>query len=503
MRKIILSFLILTILFLTVGYAEISHNFSISSQIEVAETSYDIYILEANTISGSNVEVSFYTATVLSLNVKGTGNTTFQITVVNNTSKDYVFDRVINGAELELEGVYSGNKITYSLTNLTQLQLLAAGGAVTFNFTINASEITENFIVKFNFVEKTGTEILPGGDGENTEPEQLPAPIVSIDETGIASWVMVLNATKYKYKINGGIELYTTDLQIQLNNGDTIEVKAMGDNEKYLDSNYSVPKTYIKVEEPEPEPELIELVTPVVKIDNFGVASWNLVENAIAYIYKINNKEEISISSNSVQLSDGDTIVVKAAGDGITYKDSPYSMSIKYTKPEEPQFHSDFLGLVEVLLSNQEKCLNSSSDIIYGAVKSTINDSKRPEDQAPAVHCNVNSVSGGTMSSITENANQNLTQDVQFIIQADENDSNKMYLYMYYAKDCVEENKGKEITTYLQVLTKNYEGVWFGDGTYIGRAIVDEYYGGGKNGKFVLTIGPYTWEYGAVGISEE
>ena len=39
--------------------------------------------------------------------------------------------------------------------------------------------------------------------------------------------------------------------------------------------------------------------------------------------------------------------------------------------------------------------------------------------------------------------------------------------------------------------------MWFADGTYIGRATVGEFFGGGKNGKDVLTVNPYSWKSGA------
>ena len=93
--------------------------------------------------------------------------------------------------------------------------------------------------------------------------------------------------------------------------------------------NYDLPS------EVRPEPTLI-LNTPVVKVNKSGVASWDEVENAIKYIYVINDGEEIETSSLSITLNANDTIKVKAVADGIGYADSNFSTEVKY----EVHFHS-------------------------------------------------------------------------------------------------------------------------------------------------------------------
>ena len=74
----------------------------------------------------------------------------------------------------------------------------------------------------------------------------------------------------------------------------------------------------------------IKLESPVVSVSNSGVASWKQVSNAIGYVYKINNGNEISTTELFVQLADSDSIIVKAVGNGIDYIDSNYSNSISY-----------------------------------------------------------------------------------------------------------------------------------------------------------------------------
>lgn len=76
----------------------------------------------------------------------------------------------------------------------------------------------------------------------------------------------------------------------------------------------------------------VALATPVVTINEEGLASWEAVANASGYVYKISNGAEKLTTKTSMQLQNGESIVVKAKGDGKNYKDSDYSASVTYTK---------------------------------------------------------------------------------------------------------------------------------------------------------------------------
>lgn len=72
------------------------------------------------------------------------------------------------------------------------------------------------------------------------------------------------------------------------------------------------------------------LATPVVTINQeTGMASWAPVANAKGYIYKLNGAEKATLKT-SIQLSNGDTLQVKATGDGKTYSNSEYSEAVTY-----------------------------------------------------------------------------------------------------------------------------------------------------------------------------
>lgn len=68
---------------------------------------------------------------------------------------------------------------------------------------------------------------------------------------------------------------------------------------------------------------------------NESVASWTAVENATKYAYKINDGDVIETTETSFTLSEGDTIVVRAVGDGENYVDGDWSEAVTYTVTEE------------------------------------------------------------------------------------------------------------------------------------------------------------------------
>ncbi|MBE6668188.1 MAG: hypothetical protein E7607_07770 [Ruminococcaceae bacterium] len=159
-------------------------------------------------------------------------------------------------------------------------------------------------------------------------PNKLSAPIVSISSSGLASWNAVPGAVGYSYKINGAGETVINETSVQLLNGQNISVKAVGDGINNADSDYSASQTYTAGT---PTPQPTKLGAPIVTISSTGLASWTAVANASSYVYKINGGAGTPITATSVQLTDGQSIVVKAVGDGTNYTDGDYSASKTYT----------------------------------------------------------------------------------------------------------------------------------------------------------------------------
>lgn len=166
-----------------------------------------------------------------------------------------------------------------------------------------------------------------------TEPntpqlQKLSAPVVSL--TGnIASWAADPNADKFEVSLDGNLSyVENTVTSKSLTDGQTFKLRAVGNGSTYSTSDWSNSVTYTAST---PAPQPTKLGTPIVTISNTGLASWTAVANASSYVYKINSGAEAPTTATSLQLTDGQSIVVKAVGDGTNYTDSDYSASRTYT----------------------------------------------------------------------------------------------------------------------------------------------------------------------------
>ncbi len=88
------------------------------------------------------------------------------------------------------------------------------------------------------------------------------------------------------------------------------------------------------------------LSVPTVTVDGVGLASWAAVPNASGYAYIVDGGETTATNDRSVLLHNGQSIRVKAVGDGKKFIDSEYCASVLYTLPEEET--TVFSGTTEV-----------------------------------------------------------------------------------------------------------------------------------------------------------
>lgn len=440
------------------------------------------------------MSINNYFSTTISAKAVASGTSNFTITVVNQSDKIYVFERIIDGTEVDLEGIYNGQDIGYSIQGMSPLdELPANGGKITFNLTVtNPKGIkTDNFFLKFNFIEKTGTEILPGTD--------------------VVKYNVIFNP-------NNGENTST----ISVESGKTVTKPTDPQRDGYIFTGWYKDISLLMLWNFEND-----TVTSNVTL----YAGWSIEEESseppvepgiVQYevVFKFNNGSP----DMSVIVDEGNLIPKPAdpTRNGYTflgwYKDSTNALTWNFENekitsnitlyagwkdnntqnPDDDHLHDDFLGLVEALLSQNTNCLNNNNTI-YDSVIESLNSKKRPKDDAPILHCHVNSISGGTMTAVTQQANTKLTQNLHFIFEADPDpayQSKRMILYMYYETDIDDAVEGQEIMVYKQIVSRGNDGVWFADGTYIGRAEVGDFFGGGNSGKDVWTINPYSWKYG-------
>ena len=190
-----------------------------------------------------------------------------------------------------------------------------------------------------------------------TSSSTLSTPVVSISASGLASWTADTNASGYKYKIDNGEEKTANGTSVQLENGQSIVVKAVGNGTTYLDSAWSESKTYTA------SPSAIKLTTPTVEISESGLASWTKDDNAVEYCVKVNGTE-LTTEANTYQLSKNDTIQVMAIGDGKNYSNSDWSELKTYVVVQSQKLNVPTVTISETGLASWTKDANASKYVV-------------------------------------------------------------------------------------------------------------------------------------------
>lgn len=164
---------------------------------------------------------------------------------------------------------------------------------------------------------------------------KLAAPEVTIDGDGVASWGKVDHAVYYVYVIGSGEETPTDGTSVKLAENQSVKVKAVSGSGEYADSDFSQIKTYVKA-----DGKTTKLATPQVTVGADGVATWAAIANAQYYVYAIDSGAEIMITGRSVQLTENQSIKVKAGSADVKYSDSDFSQPQTYVKTDPPVTHT-------------------------------------------------------------------------------------------------------------------------------------------------------------------
>ena len=164
---------------------------------------------------------------------------------------------------------------------------------------------------------------------------KLAAPEVTIDGDGVASWGKVDHAVYYVYVIGSGEETPTDGTSVKLAENQSVTVKAVSGSGEYADSDFSQIKTYVKA-----DGKTTKLATPQVTVGADGVATWAAIANAQYYVYAIDSGAEIMITGRSVQLTENQSIKVKAGSADVKYSDSDFSQPQTYVKTDPPVTHT-------------------------------------------------------------------------------------------------------------------------------------------------------------------
>lgn len=184
----------------------------------------------------------------------------------------------------------------------------------------------------------------PGGDEKPPviETNQLAAPHITVTGNTI-SWSTVPNASKYQVYLGETLIKTVSGTSYEITytavGTYTFKVKAVTDNEKYTDSEFSNSLTYT-VNESGGVTVKTQLSAPKLKLTD-NVLSWDAVVNASGYEIYMNNESDRTVTQTTFTIpytAAGSYVYkVKATSSDAAYTDSEFSAPVTYTvKGEDP-----------------------------------------------------------------------------------------------------------------------------------------------------------------------
>ncbi len=193
---------------------------------------------------------------------------------------------------------------------------------------------------------------------------KLSSPILSYDETNI-TWDKIDNADAYIVNLDGNdLDLQTSnsfELVVSENGEYLIKVKAISNDENYIDSDYSSSITIYIYDE--------LLSTPNIQIDEDNyLISWNKIKHADYYVININGIDESTTTELKYDYSNLKTndyvIKIKAKSNSYDYGMSDYSNELNFSYVYEKTLDTPKIILNTNTLTWDE-IENASSYVIY------------------------------------------------------------------------------------------------------------------------------------------
>lgn len=159
------------------------------------------------------------------------------------------------------------------------------------------------------------------------DPAQLATPVVTANDN-IFIWATIPNASGYEVFVDGvsvGVQVETRyELVANEYRVYKVAVKALSDNEEFVDSSVSVEVVYEHVKP--------TLSAPILSVEN-GVVSWLANANASQYKVFVNDEEVATVSQTSYTLTEPGVYSVRVmaiAADPDNYSDSALSDAIEF-----------------------------------------------------------------------------------------------------------------------------------------------------------------------------
>lgn len=199
----------------------------------------------------------------------------------------------------------------------------------------------------------------------NKNLTKLDAPVIN-ENNGVIYWEQIDNASNYTIYIDGSEEILvdaqTTSYELSnVSDGiHKIKVKAMGDNEKYSNSNFSNIITYNTG-----KTEKTKLETPVIRALTLSII-WDSIPNALEYEIYINDVlvDTTANSYYSLERYEDETISVKirAIGNSLKYFNSDFSEVLTH------KFSQDLMKISEIKAKLDENVENGIAVRFVGKV---------------------------------------------------------------------------------------------------------------------------------------
>ena len=234
-------------------------------------------------------------------------------TVIVRAVGDNVYYMDSESAEITFYGLVALDTPTVSVSESGLATWPAVENSAGYGVVINGTQVALTYDCEYQLTESCTIQVFAQGDNADFKSSeyseavayekiitQLATPVLKVNHIGVY-WESVLNATGYVIVVDGTSHNITYT-SYMLSPCSAVKVKAVGDNNIFIDSEYSEEKTYYYFS------------NPTVNISLTGLATWGEVEYATKYVVTVNGSE-VEYETNEdgtmqYQLSNGDVLKV-------------------------------------------------------------------------------------------------------------------------------------------------------------------------------------------------
>jgi len=178
-NKRLIAFILISCLFLCIGYAEITNTeLKIAGMLEASaqEGVFISNVETTDTLSKINAYVGTMLDTKTVLGTASSSEVSYNITLYNNSAKEHIFIGILTDEEDEY--LYSNENIEYTLTGLKEYETIIQPNAslrftITFKYKTGANTSNNILESKLNFRFREKPKVTLSNEGENYTLENI------------------------------------------------------------------------------------------------------------------------------------------------------------------------------------------------------------------------------------------------------------------------------------------------------------------------------------------